>query len=288
MLTLVPTPIGNLADITLRALESLKSADVILCEDSRVAKKLLSLLMERGYFTFDAQTHSQHFIESKQFISFHSHNEDDFMESLSSDFFDKNVVYLSDAGMPCISDPGAKLVSYAIKHRIDFDVLPGACALNVAFCASGVESTPFVFVGFLPHKRLERQSKLLQLSHLHMGGAYSAICYESPHRILDTLKDIALLLPHTDIIVQKELTKLHQRRYYGKAEEILNRLEDSIIRGEWVIVIDFTHLNRKENKMLDSEEVFMLDIPPKVKAKILSKMSGKSIKQCYEDILSTE
>ena len=227
-------------------------------------------------------------MDSKQIKSFHSHNQDEFLSTLSQDFFNANVVYLSDAGMPCISDPGAKLVSYAIEHHIAFDVLPGACALNVAFCGSGVESTPFVFVGFLPHKKLERQAKLVQIARLNMGGAYSAICYESPHRILETLQDIALLLPHTRIAVQKELTKLHQQRYYGTAQEVGDMLEDSVIRGEWVLILDFSHALKHSENTLDYEEALMLDIPPKIKAKILSKMSGKSIKQCYEEILSVE
>ncbi|TLD97798.1 16S rRNA (cytidine(1402)-2'-O)-methyltransferase [Helicobacter jaachi] len=285
MLTLVPTPIGNLSDITLRALQTISKADIILCEDTRVGKKLIELLIERALLELPEDMDTRLFIESKQFLSFHSHNQDDFIAQISPDMFQSNVVYLSDAGTPCISDPGAKLVSWAIAHNLAFDVLPGACALNVAFCGSGIESTPFIFVGFLPHKRLERQSKLLQLAHLHMGEAYSAICYESPHRILETLQDIALLLPHTHIIVQKELTKLHEQRYYGSAGEILSLLEGSIIRGEWVIVFDFAFDKTQKEQTLSYEEALMLDIPPKVKAKILSKMSGKSIKQCYEEML---
>lgn len=289
MLTLVPTPIGNLEDITLRALEAIKRADVILCEDTRVTKKLLELLVSRRLIELPCGVDSvKDFIESKCIKSFHSHNQDTFLASLEDAFFDSHVVYLSDAGMPCISDPGAKLVSYAIEHHIAFDVLPGACALNVAFCGSGIESTPFVFVGFLPHKKLERQSRLVQLAHLNMGGAYSVICYESPHRILETLQDIALLLPHTRIIAQKELTKLHQQRYYGTAHEVGAMLEDSVIRGEWVLIFDFSHVAECNRNTLDYEEALMLDIPPKIKAKILSKMSGKSIKQCYEEILSAE
>lgn len=288
MLTLVPTPIGNLEDVTLRALEAIKSADVILCEDTRVAKKLLELLISRNILELPNEQNPKEFVDSKQIKSFHSHNQDEFLSILSQDFFNTNVVYLSDAGMPCISDPGAKLVSYAIEHHIAFDVLPGACALNVAFCGSGVESTPFVFVGFLPHKKLERQAKLLQIARLNMGGAYSAICYESPHRILETLQDIAFLLPHTRIAVQKELTKLHQQRYYGTAHEIGTMLEDSVIRGEWVLILDFSHILEHKEYSLEYEEALMLDIPPKIKAKILSKMSGKSIKQCYEEILSAE
>ncbi|MCH5313514.1 MAG: 16S rRNA (cytidine(1402)-2'-O)-methyltransferase [Helicobacter sp.] len=288
MLTLVPTPIGNLEDITLRALSALKQSEIILCEDTRIAKKLLELLITRHLLILSANEDSQSFIDKKQFIPFHSHNQDEFIASVSEDFFNANVLYLSDAGMPCISDPGARLVSYAIKNHILFDILPGACALNVAFCGSGIESTPFVFVGFLPHKKLERQNKITQLAKLHIGGAYSVICYESPHRILDTLADIDALLPSISLSVQKELTKLHQQRFYGKANEIRQEIESesSAIRGEWVIVFDFTNdIGAEEKKFLRYDEVLLLDIPPKTKAKILSKLSAKSPKQCYEELL---
>ncbi|AAP78342.1 16S rRNA (cytidine(1402)-2'-O)-methyltransferase [uncultured Helicobacter sp.] len=285
MLILVSTPIGNLEDITLRALEAFKQADIILCEDTRVAKKLLELLISRSLLQIPTDMDCQSFIESKQFKSFHSHNQEEFIDSLHKEMFASCVLYLSDAGTPCISDPGAKLISYAITHDIDFDVLPGACALNVAFCGSGIESTPFVFAGFLPHKKTHRHSKLIQLSHLDMGDSYSVICYESPHRILETLHDIALLLPHIRIIVQKELTKLHQQRYYGSAQEVIAILKDVTIRGEWVIIFDFSSSHIKQEKTLSYEDIFILDIPPKIKAKILSKISGHSIKQCYEEIL---
>lgn len=281
MLTLVPTPIGNLEDITLRALEALRQAEIILCEDTRVSKRLLSLLLSREFLT---PLDSENFLESKQFLSFHSHNQDAFLAKLNPSFFDAQVVYLSDAGMPCISDPGAKLISYAIKHNLAFDVLPGACALNVAFCGSGIESTPFIFVGFLPPKKMDRQTKLVQLSHLNMGEAYSAICYESPHRILESLDDIALMLPHTHLIAQKELTKIHQQRYYGTASEIKAMLETSSIKGEWVLILDFSAKRPTQGGTLDYGEALMLDIPPKIKAKILSKISGKSIKECYDEL----
>ncbi|RDU59944.1 16S rRNA (cytidine(1402)-2'-O)-methyltransferase [Helicobacter marmotae] len=283
MLILVPTPIGNLWDITLRALESFQNAEIVLCEDTRVTKKLFSLLIERGILNTQG-VEGRDFIESKQFQSFHSHNQESFIESISKDMFDKNVVYVSDAGMPCISDPGSKLISYAIRHDIAFDVLPGACALNVAFASSGIESTPFIFAGFLPHKQQERRTKLILLSQLDIGGDYSVICYESPHRILDTLKDIASLLPSVFISAHKELTKLHQKRYEGRAEDIIARLEGHNLKGEWVIVLKIAE-SIKQKQALSYEEVLMLDIPPKIKAKILSKISTKTIKQCYEELL---
>lgn len=287
MLTLIPTPIGNLEDITLRSLEVLSKADIFLCEDTRVVKRLLRLLADKNILRFSPYEDFQAFIETKTFLSFHSHNQNEILSTFKPDFFEQNIVYLSDAGMPCISDPGAKLVSYAIEHSIGFDVLPGACSLNVAFCGSGIESTPFVFVGFLPHKKLERQSKIIQLSSLHIGDSYSTICYESPHRILETLEDIDLLLPQVRLVVQKELTKIHQQRYYGTAKEILSLLKESSIKGEWVIIFDFSNINTNR-EYLGYGEVLMLDIPPKIKAKILGKISGRNVKECYEELISTD
>lgn len=288
MLILVPTPIGNLEDITLRALDSLSKANVVLCEDTRVAKRLLRLLVERRILSVSPYEDASSFLDSKSFISFHSHNQEHFIDTLTPSFFDQFVVYLSDAGMPCISDPGARLVSYAIERNISFDVLPGACALNVAFCGSGIESAPFIFAGFLPHKKLDRQSKIIQLASIHISDSYSVICYESPHRIIETLSDIDLLLPDVRLVVQKELTKIHQQRYYGTAKEISFLLEQASIRGEWVIIFDFSGMKRAHNEYLGYEEILMLDIPPKIKAKILSKISGKNIKECYEELISAE
>lgn len=287
MLTLIPTPIGNLEDITLRSLEVLSKADVFLCEDTRITRRLLKLLINKNILKISPCEDFQTFLETKIFISFHSHNQDEILGTFKPDFFEQNVVYLSDAGMPCISDPGAKLVSYAIDYGIAFDVLPGACSLSVAFCGSGIESTPFIFVGFLPHKKLERQSKIIQFSSLHISDSYSAICYESPHRIIGTLEDIDLLLPQVRLIVQKELTKIHQQRYYGTAKEVLSLLKETSIKGEWVIIFDFSNTN-VNREYLGYKEVLMLDIPPKIKAKILGKISGRNVKECYEELINTE
>ncbi len=150
MLTLVPTPIGNIADISLRALQALQDADILLCEDTRVTKKLLHILEERHGLIRKEQ----------QFISLHSHNEAAFVEKLTPDFFNDNVVYVSDAGMPGISDPGQLLVRYCLDHGIVYDVLPGANALLTAFVASGFVQTQMLFFGFLPHKGKERKSAL--------------------------------------------------------------------------------------------------------------------------------
>ena len=141
MLTLVPTPIGNLSDISKRAIEALNEADIVFCEDTRVTKKLLSLLQ------IDL---------NKTFIAMHSHNENEIISKIDVSIFDKNVVYVSDAGMPGISDPGSKLIQFAQENNIKYDVIPGANALLTAFVASGFEGE-FTFFGFLPHKGKDRE-----------------------------------------------------------------------------------------------------------------------------------
>ncbi|MGI0406941.1 16S rRNA (cytidine(1402)-2'-O)-methyltransferase [Helicobacter himalayensis] len=312
MLSLVPTPIGNLYDITLRGLERLFEAEVILCEDTRIGKKLYTLLQERGLFKIltQAQTSNAQTTQNKRFLSFHSHNQQEFLATLSQDFFMQKVVYISDAGMPCVSDPGAELVNYCIRHNIEYDILPGASALNVAFASSGIESNNFYFGGFLPHKKNERKKILSFYARLEIP----CIWYESPHRLLDTLQDIQEILPNAYICACKELSKLHQKRYFGNASEIIKNLQiSSKIYGEWVLCVqNSAHyesvetflqspqgLNERADSQKDAnlqylcpqhsisvEDILALELSPKVKAKLLAKLTQKPIKLCYEKVLS--
>ncbi len=312
MLSLVPTPIGNLYDITLRGLERLFEAEVILCEDTRIGKKLYMLLQERGLFKIltQAQTSNTQTTQNKCFLSFHSHNQQEFLATLSQDFFMQKVVYISDAGMPCVSDPGAGLVNYCIRHNIEYDILPGASALNVAFASSGIESSNFYFGGFLPHKKNERKKILSFYARLEIP----CIWYESPHRLLDTLQDIQEILPNAYICVCKELSKLHQKRYFGNASEIIKNLQiSSKIYGEWVLCVqNSAHyesvktflqspqgLNERADSQKDAnlqylcpqhsisvEDILALELSPKAKAKLLAKLTQKPIKLCYEEVLS--
>ena len=175
MLCLVPTPIGNLEDISKRSLRVLEEAELIFCEDTRVTKKLLNLLGEKNNLDFS----------NKEYKSFHSHNENHILQTLDKDTFTKNVVYVSDAGMPCVSDPGATLVDYCIKNDIAYDVLPGANAILTAYAMSGFPHTTFSFYGFLDHKGVSRASKLNDALNDHK----LAILYESPHRLLKYLRN---------------------------------------------------------------------------------------------------
>ncbi|AXH11160.1 16S rRNA (cytidine(1402)-2'-O)-methyltransferase [Halarcobacter bivalviorum] len=268
MLTLVPTPIGNLDDISKRAITALLEAELIYCEDTRVTKKLLQLLSERENLDFNC----------KDFKSFHSHNEKQILKNLSIEDFNKNIVYVSDAGMPCVSDPGASLVQYCIENSLDYDVIPGANAVLTAFAMSGFLNTEFTFFGFLAHKGKERREKLTKV----MQSNTLSILYESPHRLLKTLEEIKDIDENRTIFLAKELTKLHQKSFKDSAINIYETFLSENIRGEWVIVIEPTQTLGENLEFADIES---LDIAPKIKAKLLAKMTGKSVKEIYQQLL---
>ena len=268
MLTLVPTPIGNIADISLRAMDALTKADVLLCEDTRVTKKLLHILSER----YSLQRTEQ------EFISLHSHNEEAFIQKVSPEFFDKNVIYVSDAGMPGISDPGQLLVKYCQDENIEYDILPGANALLTAFVASGFVNTQMLFFGFLPHKGKER-SQALQ-GALHNG--FTTILYEAPHRLDKLLKELSIEVPTRRIFCAKELTKKYQTFFHGSASEIPTKIKKETIKGEWVVVIE---AGTARQSSLSENDVLELDIPKKTAAKLISKITGENTKACYQRLL---
>ncbi|MBU1657803.1 16S rRNA (cytidine(1402)-2'-O)-methyltransferase [bacterium] len=270
MLQLVPTPIGNIGDISLRAMTALSDADVLLCEDTRITKKLLNILRERHPFTTK---------ENQNFISLHSHNEKEFIAKLEQSFFDKNIVYVSDAGMPGISDPGQSLVRYAIENHIKYDVLPGANAVLTAFVASGFVGTQMLFWGFLPHKGGDRTTSLL--GALHSG--YTTVLYESPHRLEKLLLEIDAHEKDRKIFLAKELTKKFQNYFHGTAKEILERLCGNH-KGEWVVVVEGGQA--QASSAISQNDVLELDLPKKVQAKLISKITGENTKACYQRILS--
>ncbi len=268
MLTLVPTPIGNLEDISVRALNALKEAELIFCEDTRVTKKLLNLFAEKYNISFD----------NKEYKSFHSHNQMQVLKNLSKDSFLKNIVYVSDAGMPCVSDPGAYLVEYCIQNNISYDVIPGANAVLTAYAMSGFNYTAFTFYGFLPHKGNERLSKLKTI----MKSDKLNILYESPHRLLKLVEEITFIDEKRNIFLAKELTKLHQKFYKNSAKNILEILKNENIKGEWVVLIEPTIF---EGEPLNIDDIQDLDIAPKTKAKLLSKLTGRKTKEIYQELI---
>jgi 16S rRNA (cytidine1402-2'-O)-methyltransferase len=271
MLTLVPTPIGNIADISLRAMDALMHADVLLCEDTRVTKKLLHILKERYAKTPE---------KTQEFISVHSHSEHRFLEKTEPSFFEQNVVYVSDAGMPGISDPGQLLVRYCCEHGIAYDVLPGANAVLTAFAASGFAGTQLLFYGFLPHKGSDRSSALLEVLY----NGFTTVLYESPHRLEKLLNEIAAEAPERRVFAAKELTKMHQRYLHGTASQILKALEGNV-KGEWALVIE---AGPKRSASLGEQDILALDLPKKAAAKLIAKITGESPKACYQRLIESE
>lgn len=220
-LYIVATPIGNLKDITLRALEVLKTVDIVLCEDTRTTKKLLSA----------------HSISAKC-IAFHKFSTEKEIESILNLFQTyEHVALVSDAGTPAISDPGSLLVQLVREQKPDVTVvsIPGASALTSAISISGLPMSQFTFFGFLPHKK-GRQKKLDEaLSYTH-----SVIFYESTHRIIKLLEEIHVRQPDRKIIICKELTKMHENVLRGVAQELLVQFasDPTLQKGEFVLICE--------------------------------------------------
>jgi len=264
MITLIPTPIGNPQDITLRAMRLFENAEIFLCEDTRETKKLLRLLEERFAMR----------MPDADFYSFHEHNGTERLAQLGDVLASKQVVYVSDAGMPAISDPGQVLVAYAQEQGIDYDVLPGASAVTTAYAASGFESGNFCFIGFLAHKGKERQ---IQLDAV-LANRTDTILYEAPHRMEKLLDALMTADPDREIFAAKELTKRYQRYDRGTVQAVRERILSETIRGEWVVII---RGKESEQQTLTFDAVFRLDLPPKPKAKLLAQLSEKSTKEWY-------
>lgn len=269
MLTLVPTPIGNIEDISLRSIEVLKKAEILFCEDTRVSKKLLTLLTER----FDIK------FPDYKFISLHSHNEKSILDSIDIEIFSKECVYLSDAGMPGISDPGLLLVRFCQENNIKYDILPGANAALVSIVMSGFDTKNFLFYGFLPHKGKERGDALLKV----LNSGYPTIVYESTHRILKLFEEIAAMAPDIEVFAIKEITKLFQTTFKGCAKELYEVIKNANLKGEWVLVIN--SIVEKEFDPKITTLLKSLDISKKDASKILSALSGKNPKECYSLLL---
>ncbi len=220
-LYIVATPIGNLKDITLRALDILKESDVILCEDTRTTKKLLSAYQI-----------------SKKCIAFHKFSTDKEIDSILNLFETyEHVSLVSDAGTPAISDPGSLLIKLVRERLPDVSIqgIAGASAITTAISISGLPMSQFTFMGFLPHKK-GRQKKLDEA----LAYKHSVIFYESTHRILKLLQEIELRQPERKILICKELTKMHERVMSGTARELLTQIEldPSLQKGEFVLICE--------------------------------------------------
>lgn len=216
-LYIVATPIGNLGDITLRAIETLKSVDVIACEDTRRTEKLLSHLgFRKPLHRYDEHTHGP---SSKKII-----------EMVRSG---KSVALVTDAGTPAISDPGSRLVEDAINAGIKIIPIPGPSSVTAAMSASGFSGDGFVFLGFLP-RREGRAKRVLQEV---LGLGKNAVLFESPFRVRQTLNLIAEVMPQAHVAVARELTKLHEEFLRGPVADVQNQLLERPEKGEVVVLI---------------------------------------------------
>lgn len=273
MLYFIPTPIGNLGDISLRSLELLSACEIVFCEDTRVCKHLIALLNERFKTC----------IKPQKILSLHTHNEKEVLEKLDLKLFEKNVAYLSDAGMPGISDPGFALVQFALKHKLSYEVLPGANAALVALVSSNLCEKEFIFLGFLANKGKERQKDIENL----LLNPYPTIIYEAPTRILALVQTIAKLEPKRELFAMKEISKKFQTSFRGKAKELAKELENANLNGEWVLVVAKSSQNFSSNSLCESD-ILALDLPLKIKSKLLAKMSGKNSKELYQKLLLSQ
>lgn len=230
-LFLVPTPIGNLNDMTPRAITTMQEVDLIAAEDTRNTQKLLN------YFEIDTRQ-----------ISFHEHNTMQRIPQLIEMLQEgKNIAQVSDAGMPSISDPGHELVKACIENEIPVVPLPGPNAALSALIASGLTPQPFYFYGFLPRKSTERKKEIEKLGELQA----TFILYESPHRLKKTIKDMLEVLGDRKVTLGRELTKQYEEFLRGTLSEAMEYAENDEVRGEFVVVVEGK--NQADNLQISQE-----------------------------------
>lgn len=274
-LYIVGTPIGNLGDITLRAIETLKNVDMILAEDTRQTLKLLN-----------------HLNIEKHMISYHRHNEDEKIEKVVEYLnTKKNLALVSDAGMPVISDPGQNLVKYLVQNGYNVEVIPGVTALATAIVGSGIDSTRFTFEGFLSINKKQRKARLSELKN----ETRTMIFYEAPHKIFATLKDMKEYFGNRNICVARELTKIHEEYIYTTIYEEIEEISLNGIKGEIVLVIEgiSEELKEKEEneylKSVTSRELVLNEIKngldKKEAIKKVAKLKGLNKNDVYKECL---
>jgi 16S rRNA (cytidine1402-2'-O)-methyltransferase len=272
-LYVVATPIGNLADISFRAVETLKQVDLIAAEDTRHIKMLL-----------------QHYGITNKLLALHQHNED----KASAGLLDKlraglSIALVSDAGTPLLSDPGMPLVKMIKDAGLDVVPIPGACALITALSAAGLPVTQFSFEGFSPRTSSARKTFFLE----KLNQLTTWVFYESSHRILDSLKDMAEILPlDRQIVIARELTKLHEtivKTSLGNAVELVER-NDNMRKGEFVVIVDGATVAKNEQVITPEQEniltILMQECSIKTAVDLAVKITGVRKKLLYQAALA--
>jgi 16S rRNA (cytidine1402-2'-O)-methyltransferase len=271
-LFVVGTPIGNLEDITFRAVRILKEADLIACEDTRQTQKLLN-----------------HYGIATKTVSYHEHNEMERALQMIADFErGARIALVTDAGMPAISDPGFRLVSVAIEHKVPVIPIPGPSAFVAALVASGLPADSFQFSGFLPAKHGQRRQALESIK----DSQITQIFYEAPHRLKESLADVAATLgPSRHVVVAREITKIHEEFLRGRAEDVLRVLTGRPeIKGEITLLIGkaektseeaLSHLTVRERveQLMSAEK-----IDQKAALKKVAKEMGISKSEAYREL----
>jgi len=275
-LYLVATPIGNLEDITLRALRVLKGVDLIACEDTRQTQKLL-----------------HHYGITTRTISYHEHNEMTKAAELVVDLEGgARIALVTDAGMPGISDPGFRLITLAIRHHVPVVPIPGASAFLAALVASGLPTDSFRFSGFLPAKRGERRTLLESVR----TSPRTQVFYEAPHRLLETLENVVEVFgPDRHIVIAREVTKIHEEFLRGRAAEILTTLlSRGEVKGEITLLIakseDSGQAQKERLNVRERIQQIMADenIDEKAALKKVAKEMGVSKSEAYRELQRTK
>lgn len=271
-LYVVATPIGNLEDISLRALNILKSVDFIIAEDTRHSGALLS-----------------HFAIKKPLTSLHAFNEETKSRQIIALLAQgQSAALISDAGTPLISDPGFSLVKWAREEEISVIPIPGACAFITALSASGIPCDHFTFAGFMPAKRSARREKLKQLS---ASTPHTLVFYESTHRILAFIHDIGEIFGEDcDIMLAKELTKTYERFVYGHEKDILLWLnsEPAHQKGEFVVIIPPRQEKTQSREQESTLMLLLKELPLKQAVKITAEITGANKNELYKQALALQ
>lgn len=251
-LFLVATPIGNLEDITFRAINILKEVDIIAAEDTRHTLKLLN-----------------HYEISKPLISYHRHNEEVKSDILINKLLEgNNIAIVTDAGTPGISDPGEEVVKEAIKNNIEVIPIPGACALVNALIVSGLNTKEFLFLGFLPLNKKNRDNALNKIKKANS----TVILYEAPHKLIKTLQDLLKNVGDINCVLAKEITKIHEEFIRGNISNLLEQIQEP--KGEYVILLD---LNNIENENDSEDEISKKTVEEQYKIYEAQGMNKKEI-----------